>query len=153
MGFPDVYDYVGSKMDWMAAGLPYSGTAAARPALGGLAQRDVPTCAMDELSDEVAGRMGDWPVGLVVNAERVVLGLVRAEALAVRHRPVGELMQEGPSTYRPNVSAAELAPKLERHPVPYVIVTTLDGRLVGVADPAAIRSAAGAAGEDGGSRA
>ncbi len=31
LSFGDVYDYVGSKMDWIGAGLPFEGDAAAKP--------------------------------------------------------------------------------------------------------------------------
>ncbi len=55
-------------------------------------------------------------------------------------------MQEGPSTYRPHVSAEEMSANLKDRPAPWVVVTTLSGRLLGVATPEQIHAAAGADG-------
>ena len=139
-----MYDYVGSKMEWIGAGLPFDGTLAARATIGKLADPDVPTCQPDELAGAIRGHLGAWPICVVTNDRRIVLGLVLAESLAdiADDRPVIDAMREGPSTYRPHVTAAELAPKLEKKPARWVIVTNLDGKLVGVADPARIRTAA-----------
>lgn len=140
MGFNDVSDYVGSKMDWIDAGLPFEGTLAGETTLARLADPAVPTCGLDERTDGVRARLGRWPLAVVVNDARVVLGVLRA-AGAEPGRAVSEVMREGPSTYRPHVTAAELAPKLRRETT--VVVTTLDGKLVGVVRSAAIRQAAG----------
>lgn len=45
---------------------------------------------------------------------------------------VCEVMEEGPSTYRLHVPATEMAERLTEHPQGRIVVTTLDGRLVGV---------------------
>lgn len=142
LGFGAVYDYVGSKMDWMGAGLPWEGTQADGPTLGGLADPQVATCRLDDTVGAVRAPGGGPPLCLVVDERRVVLGLVPAEALELDPaRPVADVMQEGPSTYRPHVPAAEMAERLARHPQAYLVVTTLDGRLVGVTDAAAVRAA------------
>jgi CBS domain-containing protein len=41
-----VYDYVGGKLDWLAAGLASEGTNATRPRAGDVARREVPTCGL-----------------------------------------------------------------------------------------------------------
>lgn len=147
LGFTEVYDYVGSKMDWMAAGLPWEGTDADAPTLAGLLDDGVPTCAPAETVADVRPRMGDWPLCLVINEARIVLGLLRAEALGLDGgRPVVALMQEGPSTYRPHVPAAEMAGQLDARPQEFVVVTTLDGALMGVVRQDAVRAAAEGAG-------
>ena len=134
LGFGEVYDYVGSKMDWIGAGLPWEGTEASQPKLGDLATADLALCSVDDTVSLVRAALGQDPIGLVVNDERIVLGLVRAEALGPDDdRPVSEVMDEGPSTYRSHVPAAEMAERLEEHPQPRVLVTTADGRLVGLA--------------------
>ncbi len=143
LGFGEVYDYVGSKMDWMGAGLPWEGALADGPTLGSLADPKVATCGLDDTVGAVRAPAGGPPFCLVIDERRVVLGLVRAEALDLdAARPVVEVMQEGPSTYRPHVPAAEAAERLKRHPQAYFVVTTLDGRLVGVTDAATVRAAA-----------
>ncbi len=44
-------------------------------------------------------------------------------------------MSEGPSTVRPNVDLAELLERLEQKKLAAAIVTTSDGKLVGVVRP------------------
>lgn len=143
IGFGDVYDYVGSKMDWIDAGLPFEGTDADRPRLGTLANSDVPTCSLGERVGEVAARRGQWEIVVVVDADRVVLGVVGTEELSGdSEAPVSSVMREGPSTYRPHVPPEELLPKLEKNPRPWVLVTHLDGSLVGLVYPSDLREAA-----------
>jgi len=144
MGFGEVYDYVGSKMEWIGAGLPFEGTLAGEPRLSTVADPDEATCGMDETVADVRPRLGGRDMALVVTgAERVVVGLVRAEALGLEDgRRIVEVMQEGPSTYRPHVSAEEMSQNLAATPVPFVVVTTISGALVGVARPEAIHAAA-----------
>jgi CBS domain-containing protein len=143
LGFGEVYDYVGSKMEWIAAGLPWDGSDAAQPKLGDLTDGDVAVCALDDTVAVARAALGQRPICLVVNEQRIVLGVVRAEVLgADDNRPVSEVMDEGPSTYRPQVPATEMAERLEHHPQPHILVTTLDGRLVGVASAAEVTAAA-----------
>jgi len=84
LGFREVYDYTVGKLDWLAAGLPTEGTNAQKPRAGTLARKDVPTCALDERLGDVRDRAHGqgWDVAVVVNAERVVFGLLRAKELA-----------------------------------------------------------------------
>ena len=148
LGFSEVYDYVGSKMDWIGDGLPFEGTLADRPRLSTLADPEVPTCGLDETVADVRDRLDGWELSLVVaGPQRVVLGLVTADALALEAgSTIAEVMQEGPSTYRPHVSADEMSEKLTKSRAPWVVVTTLSGHLVGVARPEEIHRAAGATG-------
>ncbi|HSH59873.1 MAG TPA: CBS domain-containing protein [Acidimicrobiales bacterium] len=143
LGFDPVYDFVGSKMEWIGAGLRWEGTDASLPTLGALANPDVAVCALDETVGVVRARLGRHPICLVLNDERIVLGLVAAEALGGDDdQPVAGVMREGPSTYRPHVTATEMAERLAEHPQPRILVTTLDGRLVGVASADDISKAA-----------
>jgi rhodanese-related sulfurtransferase len=132
LGFGEVYDYVAGKQDWFGAGLPVEGTAAGTTRIGDLADREVPTCTLDEKVGEVRARLGDGDVCIVANDRRVVLGLVRPEHLEGDDRPVGDVMQEGPSTVRPNVPAAGLAAHLEGDPFEWALVTNPEGELVGL---------------------
>jgi len=144
LGFGEVYDYVGSKMEWIGDGLPFEGTLADQARLSSLADPAVPTCTLDEPVAAARARLGGWELALVVEqSRRVVLGLVRAEAMGMEEsRTIADVMQEGPSTYRPHVSAEEMSQNLESSPAPWVVVTTLSGVLVGVARPEAIHAAA-----------
>jgi CBS domain-containing protein len=144
LGFGEVYDYVAGKLDWLGAGLPVEGSTADTTRLLDLADPDVATCDLDDPVGEVRRRIRDSGVCLAVNAERVVLGLVRSEDLGGDDaRRASEVMQEGPSTHRPHLTAKEMASRLERHPASRVIVTTSAGRLVGVVLAKDIEAAAG----------
>lgn len=143
LSFDEVYDYVGSKMEWIGAGLPWEGSELSQPQLGGLATADVALCAPGDTVGTVRAGLGRRPLCLVLNDERVVLGLVRAESLGHDDEMrISKVMEEGPSTYRPHVPAKEMAERLTSSPQPHVLVTTLDGRLVGVASAGDIIKAA-----------
>ena len=135
MGFTEVYDYVAGILDWLAAGGPIEGTSAGQPRAGGVARGDVPTCGLDERLGEVAARAhaAGWDACVVVNQERVVLGLLRAKELdGDPGSRIEAAMRPGPSTFRPHVPVAELAHYLLDHDVENAPITTSDGRLVGL---------------------
>src|SRR5579859_7668387 len=112
LGFRDVYDYTDGKLDWMAAGLPMEGTNAERPRAADVARKDVVTCRLDERLGDVSERAGaaGGEAAVVVNEERVVLGLLRKKELAGDlDQPVEHAMRPGPSTFRPYAAIAEMA--------------------------------------------
>jgi CBS domain-containing protein len=140
-----VYDYAAGKQDWLAAGLPTEGEQADEPRAGRFAKADVPTCRLDERVGEVRARVraAGWDVCVVVNEERVVMGLLRAAQLDTEGGVlVEEVMRPGPSTFRPNVPIEEMARFMIEHDLESAPVTTSDGRLVGML---LRRDAAGAA--------
>jgi CBS domain-containing protein len=74
-----------------------------------------------------------WDACVVVNDERVVLGLLRAAELRKGDdERVDQVMRPGPSTFRPHVSIDEIAKFMATHDLPNCPITTSDGRLVGV---------------------
>ncbi len=129
-----MYDYADGKLDWLAAGLPTEGTNSGKRA-GDVARRDVPTCGLHEPLGDVGSRVtaAGWDVCVVVNDERVVLGLLRSEQLARgREESVEAVMRPGPSTFRPHVPIGEMAHYMLDHDLPSSPITTSDGRLVGL---------------------
>lgn len=134
LGF-ETYRYTAGKADWFANGLPIEGTEAGIPRIGDLARRDVPTCALTDRLGEVADRVrrAGWHECVVVNERNVVLGRLRDSAFAGDPTlPVEEAMDGGPTTYRPNLPAAETAQYLAEQKVASVLVTTSGGELIGV---------------------
>jgi CBS domain-containing protein len=132
-----VYDYVDGKADWLAAGLPTEGSNAERPTARDVARDDVPTCRLDEPVGVIRARVQDlgWDACVVVNAERVVFGLLRDRELsgnADDDRPVEEVMRPGPSTFRPNVPIEEMAAFMTQHDLASSPITSSDGRLIGL---------------------
>jgi CBS domain-containing protein len=135
LGFADVYHYVAGKLDWMAAGLPTEGTNAVRPRAGGVARKDVPVGGLKERLGAVRDRVRElgWDAVVVVNDERVVLGLLRSKELdADPDLLIEQAMRPGPSTFRPFVAIEEMASFLVEHELESSPVTTSDGRLVGL---------------------
>jgi Mg/Co/Ni transporter MgtE len=134
-GFGEVYDYVAGKLDWLAAGLPTEGTNAKRPRAGDVSRKDVPTVHLDERLGEVRERTRalGWDAAVVINSERVVLGLLRSKELDKDpDLRIEEAMRPGPSTFRPYVSIKEMAKQMAEHKLESSPVTTSDGRLVGL---------------------
>ena len=128
-----MYDYGSGKQDWLAAGLPTEGRVASWPRAGTVARSDPPTCSLDDRRGEAAdqARASGWDVCVVVNGERVVLGILRG----LEGDPdtlVEEAMRPGPSTFRPHVPIVEMARYLLEHDLTTVPITTGDGVLVGV---------------------
>ena len=133
LGFGDVYDYVAGKADWGSAGLPLEGTTGPR-AIGSV-RDDVPTCYLaDRLQDirEQPGESG-WDVCVVVNAQRIVLGLLGRAALQdEREVSVEEVMTAGPSTVRPSIELKSIAARMRTQDLSVVLVTRSDGTRMGV---------------------
>jgi CBS domain-containing protein len=135
LGFEKVYDYVPGKADWFASGLPKEGRLASLPTIGDSARRDVPTCAPAEKIGVVREgvRKAGWDACVVVNEERVVLGLLRKKELASDpEAPVEEVMRNGPATFRPNEPGRKMAERMQDRGATAVLVTTSDGKLVGL---------------------
>ncbi len=133
--FRQVYRYQPGKADWFAAGLPREGTEAGTPRVADVARRDVATCRIDERVGAVRNRVreGGWDVCVVVDEQRVVLGLVRAEALGVDpETPVEDVMQPSPVTFRPNLGLGQMPDYLKKQRIPRALVTTSDGVLIGL---------------------
>ncbi len=135
LGFTQVYDYVPSKADWFAAGLPREGKAAGTPWVGDFVRDDVPTCAPDDRLADVRERVlgSGYDLCLVLNEHRIVLGRLRGDALskdpAVR---VDDVMELGPKTLRPDTPIEKLLQSRTNQGVKSWIVTTSHGVLLGV---------------------
>lgn len=128
-----MYDYSGGKEDWLAAGWPIEGHAASRPLAADAADDSVPTCSLDDRAGDLHFDHEAFPFALVVNDRRVVLGKVlRRHAEEHPDAPAGELMIEGPTTVRGSEDLDELTGRMEDADTSSVIVTSKEGRLLGV---------------------
>jgi hypothetical protein len=135
LGFDGVREYKAGKLDWLAAGLTTEGENSNCPRAGEASRKDVVLCGLkDRLGDvsERARRAG-WDVAVVVDAERIVLGLLRSKQLDMDpNLAVEQAMRPGPSTFRPYVSTKEMADHMVEHDLDSAPITTSDGKLVGV---------------------
>ena len=135
MGFPRVYDYVAGKKAWGSYGLSREGRNVPQRTAGTVAHRDVPTCTLDERIREVRERVraAGWDTCIVINEQRVVLGRLGRKALAADDdSSVEEAMTPGPSTVRPSIGTDALFERISSRNLTSYLVTTPDGRLVGL---------------------
>jgi CBS domain-containing protein len=132
-GFGPVYDYAAGKSDWLAADLPFEGTA---ELAGMFTRRDVAT-AEERTPAAQALRLldaqGYGPI-VVVNQAQVVMAAAYRGGLesAPAEDEVGTVMRFGVSTVRPSEDAAALAHRMGHAEVTRVVVTRSDGTLVGL---------------------
>ena len=123
------------KVDWQASGLPTEGKRAGSPRVGERVRRDVSTCRLTDRLGEVAKRVraAGWDGCVVVNEQRVVLGLLHGQALdGSPQQLVEEVMEPGPSTFRPDVALEEMTAYMQQRQLDSVLITTADGKLVGI---------------------
>ena len=132
-GFGPVHDYMAGKMDWLAAGLPFAGTAQ----LAGMFTRRGVATTGEHTPAAAALRLlqaqGFGPV-VVVNEAGVVMGTAYRDRLqaASGDAQVGTVMRFGVSTVRPSEDAAALAHRMGDRGVTRAVVTRSDGTLAGL---------------------
>ena len=132
-GFGQVYDYAAGKADWLAADLPFEGTARLA---GKATRRGVATVSDDTPAAEalrLLDAQGFGPV-LIVNEANVVMGAAYRDGLAeaAEDAATGSVMRFGVSTVRPSEDADALAARLTSAGVTRVVVTRSDGTLIGL---------------------
>jgi len=130
-GFDEVYDYTGSKVAWLAMHLPYEGTVPLGMRAGTLARPAV-TCTADTAVGDLP-EAGPGGVVLVIDQDERVLGSVKpgdvhgtGTALSVAF--------PAPGSVRPSIQADELAQSMEKSGESHVVVSTLDGVLIGIVE-------------------
>jgi rhodanese-related sulfurtransferase len=133
LGFDEVYDYTGSKVAWLAMGWPYDGSVDVSIRAGAIARMPA-TCAPDTPLDEVpeAGHAG---VVIVVDAQNIVLGAVEGRAVPkTGGLDAFDVAAPAPTSVRPSITADELAGSMDDAGESHVLVTTLEGTLLGVVE-------------------
>src|SRR3954471_13834299 len=134
LGFAEVYDYVASKAAWLACGLPGEGLLHDDRRVAARVRPDVPRLKPDATIHDLTTAIGDWEIAVVVDGDDVVLGSIRREAGDLpRDVAVVSVMQSGPPTVRPSIPIPELAKSMDEDGEQSILVTNLDGTLVGLA--------------------
>lgn len=132
LGYGPVYDYAAGKVDWMAAGLSTIRADSSQPRALDVADRAPPTCRPDQPVSEVVGSAPPRTL-IVINDEGIVLGWFRAGASAGEGTArVEDVMEPGPATVRANEPLPPLLERMAGRQVNEIIVTTPEGRLLGV---------------------
>ena len=124
LGF-DVHDYAAGKVDWIASGMPsVRADPSGRRALDG-ADRNPPTCRPGDNVEAVEGAL------IVVNDRGIVLGRVQPGDYP-RDATAEDVMEPGPTTVRAHEPLDALLGQMELRRVHEIIVTTPEGRLLGL---------------------
>jgi rhodanese-related sulfurtransferase len=131
-GFPEVYDYADSKVAWLAMGLPAEGTVPRSERAGALARPAATFGQATALAD--LPEAGPGGVVLVVDDHQRVLGLVDPTRLHGAPGTAGEVAHPGPTSVRPSITADELAQSMDKAGEAYVVVSRLDGVLLGIVE-------------------
>ena len=130
-GFDEVYDYTGSKVAWLAMHLPYEGTVPLAVRAGTLARKAVtcpPDTAVADLPDP-----GPGGVVLVIDEGDHVLGSLRPRDVTGAGTALSVAFP-APGSVRPSIQADELAQSMDKTGQPHVVVSTLDGVLIGIVE-------------------
>jgi CBS domain-containing protein len=127
---------VPGKVDWLARGLPTEGERADEVRVGDLARDDVVTCGLSDTMASVRPEVEASPYGfgLVVAGDgATLLGRLTRKALEGDPEATAEsVMSPGPSTVRPDLAVDELRERLDGKDLRTAIVSTPEGRLIGV---------------------
>ncbi len=134
-GFEEVYDYLPSKVDWLARGLPREGDKASERRAHDVARKDVVTCLLSDRIGDVKARVQRSPYGFafVVSDDGTLLGRLRRAALEGDDEATAEaVMEPGPSTVRGDTRLDKLAERLDSRRLRTAVVTTPEGIFAGV---------------------
>ena len=134
-GCTDVRVYAAGKVAWLAEGLPSEGRRRPEQRVASIARTDgVPILRGDATLADASSVLGeDDDVAVVLNDEDVVLGVLRRETLGLApSTPVADVLQPGPSTFRPSMTIAELVDYFRSSDETRAIVSTAGGRWIGL---------------------
>ena len=124
------------KVDWLAHNLEVEGDGPDPPTVGQVMRDDAVRCAPTERAADVreAIERSPYSFALVTSEDGTLLGRVRASTLdAGSEQPVWDIAEPGPKTFRPHVATEKVARQLAEKDLRWAIVTTPEGRLLGVA--------------------
>lgn len=133
LAFTDVVTYVPGKAGWLADDLPAGGRRRREQRVVSVADPEAAFVPADATLAEAAAVVGDAGVGIVVNERRVVLGLLRPETFGLPpDTPVADVLQPGPSTFRPSLTIQELVEYFRKSNEARAIITTHEGVWIGL---------------------
>ncbi len=132
LGFNQLYRYQAGKADWLAAGLAREGRDTGTPRTADVADRDVATCQLDEDATALLTRLRERnsEIAVVIDDQRVVLGLVQAEDLKA-NAVIEQIMEPAPLTIRPHLAVEQTREQLANQ-ARRALVTTSNGVLIGL---------------------
>lgn len=122
-------DYAGGKLDWLAHGLPYEGTAD----LIARHVRPVDTCAPETLVGDLARTLGPEPFCVVCWPDGTVVGILEEPAFRDHgDQRAGSVVPFGPTTVRASEERRPLDERMAKRGRDRILVTDPRGRLLGL---------------------
>lgn len=132
LGFTAVHDLIGGRAAWTAQGLPTEGAVGDRRRIAGYL-RELDGVGLDGTIGDVAAPADDLPTPVVTD-DGVLLGALQPSARALPpDTAVADVMIPAPGTIRPELRIDEVVEQLERDGLAHVLVTRVDGTLLGAA--------------------
>ena len=95
---------------------------------------DVPRFGLEYRAGDIleALRSAGMEWAAIVTSKGILLGRVKIDSIKDPDAKATDFMEEGPSTYRPNVPLEELLGRMHEHRFDMAFVTDPDGRLRGL---------------------
>ena len=118
------------KVDWLAHNLPVEGERPDAPIAGRVMRDDAVLCRpTDRIADvRESIERSPYPFALVTSDDRTLLGRAPSSALdPASDRPVSDVAEPGPKTFRPHVSAEKVAGVLADKGLRWAIVNYARG--------------------------
>jgi CBS domain-containing protein len=141
MGFGEVYDFVGGKLEWLAHALPVEGVGPHHAVAGDVVDRDVVTCGPRAIAREIRATLEEREASrcVIVNDAGVVVGRVRRENVDGAS-DLAEALEPGPATVQLTEPLGPLTDRMEAANVDRILVTTPRGVLLGEVQRARARA-------------
>jgi CBS domain-containing protein len=124
------------KVDWLANNLPVEGDKTDAPIAGRAIRDDAVRCRSSDPIAKVRELVerSPYPFALVTSEDGTLLGRAPLSALdGASDGQVWDVAEPGPKTFRPHVSAEKVVGVLADKDLRWAIVTTPEGRVLGVA--------------------
>src|SRR4051794_10213799 len=133
LGFTDGSDYAGGKMAWMGGGLPAEGSVADEERGGALTRPVAPTCDVSTPVEQLRAWAAGGTFAIVLADGEVVVGVVALDRLPAQGATTaGDVMDPGPSTFRPSLPITESHEYVEKHALDHLLITRVDGTYIGI---------------------
>lgn len=131
-GFGEVFDFVAGKAYWLASGRPTTRTHPIDRVIDHL-DLTVAVARADATVGDALGAIDGAGRVVVLSESGVVVGTVRAERLGDVEPSsiVGDVMQVGPTTIRPDEDAEAVRTRMTERGVSSLLVTNPNGELLG----------------------
>jgi hypothetical protein len=95
---------------------------------------DIPICALTDRIADVHSRVeaAGWDLCVVVNDERIILGLLHGDAWSAPSDSIAEdVMSSGPPTTRPSTFLDDMVERLQKRNTPGILISSSNGVLMG----------------------